>query len=187
MPQSTISSLTPAIFVDRDGVLVENRAEYIRKLSHIHIIPAALEACKRITESEYALVVVSNQASVGRRILSLERVLTLNRSVLRRFEKEGVRFAGSYICPHKPDDDCDCRKPRPGMLLTAARELDLDLARSYMVGDNLTDMGAAKAAGLPGILVKTGLGEEQLAKGTYSGLVADDLNEAADYIFSHPR
>lgn len=179
------SNLRPAIFVDRDGVLIENRAEYIRAHSHIIVFPQAVKACRRITEDgRYALVVVTNQSAVGRGVLSMARVQSLNRRILRMFEKEGVRIDGSYICPHRPDEDCDCRKPKPGMLLQAARELNLDLRRSFMAGDNMTDMGAAAAAGATGILVKTGLGEEQLKRQSYDGPVAHDLNEAVDLIFN---
>src|SRR5207248_2660960 len=100
MPQD----LKPAIFVDRDGVLIENRDAYIRKPSHILVFPQAIEACKKVTDSgAYALVVVTNQSAIGRGIMSRERVWALNRRILRKFEMEGVVFAGSYICPHRPD------------------------------------------------------------------------------------
>ncbi len=175
--------LKPAIFVDRDGVLIENREAYIRKPSHILVFQQAIEACKRITkDGKYALVVVTNQSAIGRGIMSKERVWALNRRILRKFEIEGVRFTGSYICPHSPEEDCDCRKPKPGMILKAADELSLDLSKSFLVGDNLTDMGAAKAAGIQGILVRTGLGNSQLEAG-YEGVVAADLSQAVDMIF----
>ena len=185
MPDPELN-LRPAIFVDRDGVLIENRKEYIRRPCHIHVFQQAIEAAKRITASPFALVVVSNQAAVGRGILSMQRVCALNRRIVRLYEREGVRIDGSYICPHKPDDNCDCRKPKPGMLLQAARELNLDLTKSYMVGDNMTDMGAANAAGVKGILVRTGLGSAQLAAAEvpYEGPVAHDLSEAVQMIFN---
>ncbi len=176
-----------AIFVDRDGVLIENCPNYVRHPSHIEVFPQALEACQLITASEYALVVVSNQSAVGRGILTLEQVNALNEKVVALFERAGVKVDASYICPHKPEDGCDCRKPKPGMLLRAARDFDLDLEHSFLVGDNMTDIEAAVAAGVKGILVKTGMGTEQLKSlHPYDGPVAEDLLHAVRTIL-HQR
>lgn len=172
----------PAIFVDRDGVLIENRDEYIRLPEHIKPLAGALEACFEVNRSAYALVVVSNQSAVGRGILTLDQALDLNRIALDHFRSHGVRFDGAYICPHAPEDHCECRKPKPGMLLQAAREHDLNLQASFLVGDNITDMQAAEAAGATGVFVRTGLGARLLESTPYEGPVVKDLGAAVRFI-----
>jgi D-glycero-D-manno-heptose 1,7-bisphosphate phosphatase len=169
------------VFLDRDGVLIENVPTYVREWDEVKVFPKAVEACRILTELGIPLVVVTNQAGVGRKILSLEHVETMNARILSEIEKGGGRFTAAYICPHHPDDGCDCRKPLPGMLLRAAAEHSLDLTNAAMVGDGVTDLLAASAAGVYGVLVRTGRGAEQEMEMRQAGLdrpVFDDLGEA---------
>jgi len=176
--------MRPAVFMDRDGVLVENVEDYIRRWEQVEFYDQAFRAVKRLHDSPYEMVVISNQSLVGRGIMALEDVLTLNRQILDVFESQGVQFEGAYICPHAPEDDCDCRKPKPGMVLRAAREHDLDLGSSYFVGDALTDMEAAEAAGVKGILVRTGRGSRTIEElgPEVRWPIASDLDEAVSII-----
>ena len=153
-------SKRPAIFLDRDGVIIENRDEYVRSWADVSFIPGALNALASVAASGYAIVVVTNQSGVGRGLIPLADAEAINHRVLAEIARAGGRIDAAYICPHKPEDDCDCRKPRPGMLLRAARELNLDLSRSWMIGDALTDMQAGEAAGVRSLLVLTGRGAE---------------------------
>ena len=121
----------------------------------------AVTALLRLNRSAYPVVVVTNQSAVGRGLVSMEAILEINRRVLEAFEVRGVQFAGSYLCPHASEEGCDCRKPQPGMLVTAARELNLDLSQSYMIGDAVTDIEAGEAVGAKTILVRTGRGNKQ--------------------------
>ncbi|MBI1756521.1 MAG: HAD-IIIA family hydrolase [Fimbriimonas ginsengisoli] len=185
MPAPSARPLRPAIFVDRDGVLIEHRDDYILEPAHIKVYQESIAACLRITlESPYALVVVTNQSAIGRGILTMEQAEALNQGALKPYEEAGVRIDGAYMCPHRPDENCDCRKPQPGMLRRAAAELGLDLKRSFLVGDNLSDMGAARAAGAKGVMVRTGLGSRHLRWAGFDGLVADDLADAVARILS---
>ncbi len=172
--------------MDRDGVLIENRPEYVREWGHVEVFPQALEASLRLTEAGFPLVVVTNQSAIGRGILTLDETTAMNERILDLFRAEGVVFEGAYICPHGPDDDCDCRKPLPGMLVRGALEHGLDLNRSYMVGDAVTDMQAAEAAGAKGIMVLTGRGQEQAAlldsQGSSQWPIVQDLSAAVDLI-----
>ncbi len=181
--------MRPAIFLDRDGVIIENREDYVRSWSDVSFIPAALKALRALSRSAWAIVIVTNQAVVGKGIITLELAEEINRRVVVEVARQGGRVDAAYLCPHRPDECCDCRKPRPGMLLRAARDLDLDLSRSVMIGDAITDMQAARAAGVRGILVKTGRGLSELR--AFADVpwfdVADDLACAIELLIPIPK
>ena len=172
--------------MDRDGVLVENVADYIRRWEQVEFFDQAFRAVQRLQGSPFEMIVVTNQSLIGRGLMSREDVEALNRQILEVFEAQGVDFSGVYMCPHGPSEECDCRKPKPGMLLQAARELDLDLSRSYFIGDALTDMQAADAAGVKGILVLSGRGAAEAEKLGSSAKwpIVSDLDEAVSLILS---
>jgi len=125
----------PAIFLDRDGVLIENRSDYVRDWSHVKIIPEAIHALSLVTATDYRIVIVTNQSAVGRGLLSSETAEKINRQLVNLIHHHGGHVDGVYMCPHKPEDGCSCRKPLPGLLLQAAKDLSLDLQRSWMIGD----------------------------------------------------
>ncbi len=180
--------MRPAIFLDRDGVLIENRDQYVRSWDDVAFFSYTFEAMRRVAGWPHAFVVVSNQAGVGKGLIDYAVAEAINLRVAATVGEQGGRIDRAYFCPHRADAGCDCRKPKPGMLLRAARELDLDLARSWMIGDNLTDMQAGSAAGTRRMLVRSGLGDAQLATGqeaapeTVSFEIADNLAEALDRI-----
>jgi D-glycero-D-manno-heptose 1,7-bisphosphate phosphatase len=151
----------PAVFLDRDGVLIENQPEYVRSWSQVEFLPGSIKAIEQLNASGYVIVMVTNQSVVGRGIISLEEARRINQQVVDEVAVKGGRIDASYMCPHGPEDGCRCRKPAPGMLLQAAAELDLALSRSYMVGDALSDVEAGRSAGVASILVQTGRGNEQ--------------------------
>lgn len=153
--------MRPGIFLDRDGVIIENRSDYVRSWEDVAFIPGALDALAEMARTEYAVIIVTNQAGVGRGLIPAAVAHSINESICDEIVRASGRVDGLYICPHTKDDNCDCRKPKPGMLLQAAREHDLDLSRSWMIGDALTDLQAGEAAGARPLLVLTGRGEEQ--------------------------
>ena len=153
----------PAVFLDRDGVMIANRPAYVRSWGDVEIFPQAVQALQQLAQLPYAVILVTNQSVVGRGIISQTAAEMIHARVVDHFEQAGGRIDGSYLCLHAPEDDCACRKPLPGLLLQAARELEIDLARSIMVGDALTDLAAGRAAGVGTlILVRTGRGGAQL-------------------------
>jgi len=178
--------LRPAVFLDRDGVIVENRSDYIKSWEEVHFLPGVFEALRRLGQSKYALVLVTNQSAVGRGIISLKQAMEINRRVVAEIEAHGGRIDASYLCPHHPAEGCSCRKPAPGMLFRAVEDLGLDLEHSYLVGDAVTDIQAARAAGVQGILVLTGRGAQQApwlkAQGLDGCPVMADLSVATDHI-----
>lgn len=156
---------SPALFLDRDGVIIQNRPDYIRTWAQVEIFPWALDALASLAGSAYQVVIVSNQSAVGRGLLSADAAAEINQKLARCIAEAGGRLAGLYICPHAPGDGCSCRKPQPGLLLQAAAELDLDLTRSIMVGDALEDIEAGRRAGAAvSALVRTGRGLDQLER-----------------------
>lgn len=183
-----MSSTDPrqAVFLDRDGVLIENRDGYVKSWAEVEVLEQAVEACKLLSEAGYPIVVVTNQQVVGKGILTLEETEILNEEILNVFRSKGANIVGSYLCHHLAEEGCNCRKPRPGMLLQASIEHGIDLARSCMVGDALTDIQAADAAGVTGILVRTGRGvrQEPLVTEAFGSRCAvfDDMLAAASYI-----
>ena len=154
----------PALFLDRDGVFIENRANYVLSWEDVEFFPQALEALARIRQVPYKIIVVTNQSAVGRGIISLETAVSLNERIIEVVRQANGRIDASYLCPAKPGTNDPCRKPRPGMLLQAAQEHNLDLSQSYMIGDALTDVQAGQAAGVKqAMLLLTGRGTAQAA------------------------
>jgi D-glycero-D-manno-heptose 1,7-bisphosphate phosphatase len=153
----------PALFLDRDGVVIENRSNYIRSWNDVEIFPQALEALSRVYPSPYKIIFVTNQSAVGRGLVDIQEVHRINQRLIGEIQRFGGRVDGVFICPHAPQDNCACRKPLPGLLLAASTSLSLDLKRSIMIGDALSDLQAGSAAGIKQLaLVKTGRGLEQL-------------------------
>ena len=180
----------PTIFLDRDGVINENRSDYVKSWEEVSFLPGAIEAIRRLSTSEYAIVMVTNQSAVGRGIVPFELAQAINRQVVEQITAAGGRIDAWYMCPHHPEQRCECRKPAPGLLLQAQRDLDLDLASSYMIGDAYSDLQAAQAAGVRATLVLTGRGAEQLDEVRSSNLryaVAADVGEAIEQILRGTR
>lgn len=149
------------IFVDRDGVINENRADYVKSCQEFRFLPGSREAIAQLTRAGHRIIVCSNQAAVARGLVSIETVEEIHRCMLAGIAELGGAIEKVYYCPHGKDENCACRKPRPGMLLRARDELALDLSDAVFIGDSITDVRAALAAGVQAMLVLTGLGFEQ--------------------------
>ncbi|USP14569.1 D-glycero-beta-D-manno-heptose 1,7-bisphosphate 7-phosphatase [Vibrio gazogenes] len=153
----------PAVFLDRDGV-INIDSGYVHDEHDFHFIDGVFEATKRLKEMGYLLVVVTNQAGIARGLFSEDRFLSLTQWMDWNFIDHGVELDGIYYCPHHPEHGldkykqaCDCRKPQPGMFISARDFLNIDMANSVMVGDKPSDLIAAQAAGVStSILVRTG-------------------------------
>jgi D-glycero-D-manno-heptose 1,7-bisphosphate phosphatase len=175
-----------AIFLDRDGVIVENRPDHVKSWAEVRFLNGAFESLAQLAALPAAVVIVSNQGAVGRGLITLEQAWDVQNQMVRAIEVCGGRIDASYLCPHHPDDGCDCRKPAPGMLRQAAKELQLDLARSWLVGDAVSDLQTARAAGARGILVRTGRGADCEAKLSAEWrddyTVVEDLSAAVRFI-----
>jgi D-glycero-D-manno-heptose 1,7-bisphosphate phosphatase len=154
--------LHPAIFLDRDGVIIENRANYVRSWADVEIFPQAVEALIQVRHLPYKIIIVTNQSVVGHGLISYPEAKAINNRLVADIETKNGRIDAVYMCPHIPSDHCVCRKPKPGMLRQAAQEHAIDLKNSFMIGDALSDVAAGQAAGVKlSILVRTGRGAIQ--------------------------
>lgn len=180
----------PAVFLDRDGT-VNVEKNYLHKSSDWQWIEGSPNAIKQLKDAGYTVVVISNQAGIARGMYSAEDVKILHEFVNSDLQNIGTKIDAFYFCPHHPDFDnkqaCECRKPSPKMILHAAKYLNIDLEKSWMIGDKLIDIQAGKAASVVTILVRTGYGDQEeklLDKGAFA---SDDLPSAIQIILAKTR
>ena len=188
----------PAVFIDRDGTLTEE-VGYVNHLSRLRLLPRAAAAVRRLNEAGIAAVVATNQAGIARGYFSEDLMHAVHARLHDLLKEGGAHLDGLYVCPHHPTEgappfrsECECRKPKPGLLLRAARDLDLDLAASTMVGDKASDLLVAPAVGARAVLVLTGYGrgEWEHRRDHFSVLpdhVAGDLLDAVDWVMARRR
>lgn len=141
-----------ALFLDRDGVIIEDRG-YMRRIEEVCLVPGAAEALRAFRDDGWKLVIISNQSGVGRGLISPAEMDAVHARCLELLRAEGIEVLASYLCPHLPEENCHCRKPSPYHLLEAAREFGLDLRASWMIGDRESDIEAGHAAGCRAILL----------------------------------
>lgn len=153
---------TPAVFLDRDGTINVEK-NYLHRYEDWEWIPGAPQAISRLNKAGYLVVVVSNQAGVARGLYTEHDVNALHDQVSAALDAFGAHIDAYFYCPHHPDftGKCSCRKPSPSMLKAAAEELNIDLSRSWMIGDKVIDVEAGRLAGTKGILVRTGYGNDE--------------------------
>jgi D-glycero-D-manno-heptose 1,7-bisphosphate phosphatase len=152
----------PVVFLDRDGVINENRDDHVKSWNEFHFIPGSLHAIQMLREAGIPVFVVTNQAAVGRGMLSKSMLEDMHARMQAQVLRSGGKIHDIRYCPHLPTEACTCRKPQPGMILDLAKSWHLDLNNAYLVGDALTDIEAASTAGCRSVLVKTGRGTDQL-------------------------
>ncbi len=141
-----------ACFLDRDGVINVDEG-YVGTIERFHFIPGIFEALQKLQQRGFKLIVVTNQSGIARGYYSHEEYERLTRYMLEKFAKRGIEIMAVYHCPHHPDENCDCRKPKPGMIVRAAREHNIDLASSWLVGDTMKDIEAAQRAGIKNMVL----------------------------------
>ena len=178
--------MQPAIFLDRDGVINRNRTDHVKSWAEFEFLPGVLDALRQLAQLEWPIVVISNQAIVGRGLVSRQTIDEISERMTSVVWSVGGRIDRVFYCPHRPDEHCECRKPRPGLLLSAAHEMELDLTRSFFVGDAESDVLAAQVVGCRPVLVKTGRGCGQMSVLRQSKVMgyylAEDLADAVNWI-----
>ena len=170
-------ALSAAVFVDRDGTIIEDR-DYCSDPKDVKIFSGATEALRRLKSNGFKLIIITNQSGIGRGLFTLEQYRAVEAEVLRQLGN-GLIDA-SYFCPDAPGQHCNCRKPATGMICAAAREYQLDLSRSFLVGDKETDVECGHNAGVRAIRVKTG--PKRHVAGSQADWIAKDLSAAAQII-----
>lgn len=145
-----------AVFLDRDGTLNRERSDYVKSWAEYEWLPGALTALARLAARGVPIIVVTNQAGIGRGMLMPETLASIHARLQAEAEAQGGRIDRFLVCPHTPAEQCGCRKPQPGLFMQAAAEYGLDLKRCVLIGDTLTDFRAAEAIGCASIIVRTG-------------------------------
>lgn len=154
------------IILDRDGVINFDSDEFIKSPEEWHPIPGSIEAIAHLCKAGYTVTIASNQSGVGRGYFSIQTLGAIHKKMIDAIEEAGGHITCLVFCPHKPDEGCDCRKPKPGMLLEIAKELNADLTQSLLVGDAWRDIEAGLAVGAKTALVLTGKGNKTLDQHT---------------------
>jgi D-glycero-D-manno-heptose 1,7-bisphosphate phosphatase len=187
----------PALFIDRDGTINEEMG-YINHPTRFVLLPGVGQAIRLLNEREILAIVLSNQSGVARGYFPVNLVHEINELMKRRLGERGARIDGIFFCPHHPKGsveeyalDCDCRKPKTGLIHQACAEFEIDLARSFVVGDRARDIQLAQNAGLKGVMVKTGYGRGEIKYtlprgGILPDHTGEDLLDAVKYILGGP-
>lgn len=174
-----------AIFLDRDGTLNVERADYVKSIDELVLLPGALDALGVLSSLAVPIILITNQSVIGRGVVDQATVDAIHDYLRAQVRAHGGRLDAIYVCPHHPDAHCQCRKPQPGLLLAAAADFRLDLTRCIFIGDSLADYAAAQAAGCLPVLVRTGRQMRQLdelADRDPRVILKDDLRTAAAWL-----
>jgi D-glycero-D-manno-heptose 1,7-bisphosphate phosphatase len=175
-----------AVFLDRDGTLVEDPG-YLHKPSEVVLLPGVADALNRLGDAGWLRVVVTNQSGIDRGFFQVEDLDSVHAELARQLRLSGAVIDGWYHCPHLPEAGCDCRKPGTALHRRAAAELDINLAASWCVGDRMSDIIPASSLGARAVLVQTGHGADHAAVAMAAGIaVVGDLAAAVELILNDP-
>ncbi|OGP96404.1 MAG: D,D-heptose 1,7-bisphosphate phosphatase [Deltaproteobacteria bacterium RBG_19FT_COMBO_46_9] len=183
----------PAVFIDRDGTINEQMG-YINHLSRFHLIPGVADAIRLLNKNDFLAIIITNQSGVARGYFTMELLYEVHSLMIETLRRDGANIDAVFFCPHYPggkvpeySHECDCRKPRTGLIDQARDAFDIDMSRSYLVGDHTTDLELAHHCNLEGIMVRTGYGMGEISyilqqisiKPCY---IAEDLLDAVKWI-----
>jgi len=184
----------PAVFLDRDGTMI-HEVQFLRRYEDLKWYPSTIDAIRLLNRAGFVVCVTTNQSGIGRGLFSEDDVRRIHLRMSQALDAARAHVHAWFYCPHHPEaaveafrQDCDCRKPRPGMIQSAAGQFAIDLARSFVVGDRMSDVGFAKSAGARGVLVRTGYGENTVQEhgGRVPGaaFIADNLMQATAWMLA---
>jgi D-glycero-D-manno-heptose 1,7-bisphosphate phosphatase len=151
-------TVSRAVFLDRDGVLTRERSDYVKNPDELELLPGIAKPLREIRSLGFKIVIVTNQSVIGRGFATNEMMSKINQKLRAQLSEMGCQVDAIYYCPHRPDEGCNCRKPEPGLILKAGKELAIDIAASWMIGDKDIDVEAARRAGCRGIRIPTNVG-----------------------------
>ena len=143
-----------AVFLDRDGVINKERKDYVKSIEEFQILNNIPKSIKMLKEKGFLVIVITNQSAINRGLITIETLNEIHNYLQVNLRKDDTICDAIYYCPHKPEENCKCRKPKPGLLLRAAEEHSIDMKNSFLIGDSITDIEAADMAGCKGILLK---------------------------------
>ena len=183
----TATALSKVVFLDRDGVINRDSADYIKSWREFEFLPGSIEAIRKLTACGFAIILITNQSAVNRRLISHSQLQEIHDRMTEAFKRRDGHIQDIFFCPHRPDEGCACRKPMPGLIKQAQARYRINLSHAFMVGDNAKDIECGRNAGCGcAILVQSGIGPDAApilaAKAIYPDLVAKDLLEAVEWI-----
>jgi len=177
--------MNKAVFLDRDGT-INQEIHYLTDPRDLELLPSVAEAIKMLNEAKFEVIIVTNQSAIARGLLTKRKLEEIHNRLLKILNDKGAKIDAIYYCPHHPDENCTCRKPKSGLIFKASKEHSIDLSESYVVGDKLIDIKSGRNAGCKAILVLTGYGKTELPEkiefGTDFQYIADNLYDAAVWI-----
>ncbi len=184
-------ALDKVIFLDRDGVINRDSPDYIKRWEEFEFLPGSLEALRLLTEAGFHLILITNQSIINRGMVPLEELARTHRRLRQAVAAAGGHIFDIFFCPHRPDEDCACRKPSPGLILQARAQYGIDLGRTIMIGDSGRDIHCGRNAGCGAVILvrtgyKTDVAQRLAAEGVRPDAVEDDLLAAARRILSGP-
>jgi histidinol-phosphate phosphatase family protein len=146
--------MTKAIFLDRDGVINQERKDYVKKVEEFIILKNVSNAINLIKNHNFLVIIITNQSAVNRKLLTIKNLNKIHKNLQEYLKKHNTSFDGVYFCPHTPNENCNCRKPKSGLIIQAINDFKIEISQSFMIGDSKTDIQAAENAGCKGILLK---------------------------------
>jgi len=186
MPETALSQV---VFLDRDGVINRDSPDYVKSWGEFEFLPGSIEAIRNLTVSGFATILITNQSAVNRRLISHTELQTIHTRMKTALKRRDGHIQDIFFCPHRPDERCACRKPKPGLIHQAQSKYRIDLSQSFMVGDNAKDIKCARNAGCGcAILVQSGIGSDAAeilaAQDISPDFIARDLSEAVNWIMN---
>lgn len=175
-----------AVMLDRDGVINVD-CGYVHEIKNFEFIPEVLDALQELAKTEFKIIIITGQSGIGRGYYTEEDYQKLTKHMLKEFEKNSIRIDGIYYCPHSPGYGCSCRKPETGMVEKAKKDFNIDLKKSYFIGDKTSDIKCGKNAGCRTILVRTGKAGKDKRYDVRPDFVADDLYRAIKWILNQEK
>ena len=181
--------LKRVVFLDRDGVINRDSADYIKECSEFHFLPGSLEALRLLRQNGFTTIVITNQSAVHRNLISRATLNEIHEKMKREVTVSGGAITDIFFCPHRPDEGCDCRKPKPGLILQAQEKYRVDLSGAWMIGDSVKDIECGRNACCGHtVLVRTGNGSQAekslLERNTPPDFIADTLLDAVRWVVS---
>ncbi|HDL18861.1 MAG TPA: D-glycero-beta-D-manno-heptose 1,7-bisphosphate 7-phosphatase [Bacteroidetes bacterium] len=180
------SKSKPAVFVDRDGT-INMDTEYLHEPEKFQLLPGVLPGLKKMQDMGFRLIIVTNQAGIGLGYFTKEDFYRVNRRMFQLLAEQNIQIDKIYFCPHSIAENCNCRKPKTGLIEQAQRDLNIDMAHSFMIGDTTIDLQTGKNAGLKTVLVETGKGGKDGKYPVHADFIAKNLLFAADWILALER
>ena len=173
------------VLLDRDGtVIVDPPDERVDREDKIQLFPDSISALQKLADNGFSVILITNQAGISEGRINEDDFNRINNKVIEQLATSGVKILKTYMCPHGPNDGCECRKPKPTMILQAAKEFDLDLSNIFIAGDHRSDVLAGKNAGTKTILVRTANHQDEAPEADHQ---AQNLTEAVDQIIANSR